>query len=46
MVAVKKVEVFKNVIGLLQKHYEVVNMSKYWEVMEKGRKMELKRVNN
>lgn len=42
----KKVEVFKNVIGLLQKNYEVVNMSKHWEVMEKGSKMELKRVNN
>jgi hypothetical protein len=40
----KKVEVFKNVIGLLKKHYDVVNMSKHWDFMEKGRKMELRRL--
>ena len=39
----KKVEVFKNVIGFLQKHYEVVNMSKHWDYLEKAGKMELKR---
>jgi len=33
----KKVEVFKNVIGLLQKNYDVVNMSKHWEKMEVGK---------
>ena len=37
-----KVKVFKNVIGLLQKHYEVVNMSKHWGFMEENSKMELK----
>lgn len=42
----KKVEVFKNVIGLLQKNYEVVSMSKHWEVIEKNNKMELKPLNN
>jgi hypothetical protein len=40
----KKVEVFKNVIGLLKKHYEVVNMSSHWDRMEKGGKMKLKRL--
>jgi len=40
----KKVAIFKNVIGLLQKHYDVVNMSKHWEILEKDRKMELKKI--
>jgi hypothetical protein len=39
----KKVEVFKNVISFLQRHYEIVNMSKHWDVVEKAGKMELKR---
>jgi peptidoglycan-N-acetylglucosamine deacetylase len=39
----KKVAVFKNAIGLLQKHSEVVNMSKHWDFLEKAGKMELKR---
>jgi hypothetical protein len=38
----QKVKVFKNVIGLLQKHYSVVNMSEHWDFMEKNTKMELK----
>ena len=38
----KKVKVFKSVIGLLQKNYEVMNMSKHWEDMEENRKMVLK----
>lgn len=41
----KKVKVFKNVIGLLQKSYEVVNMSKHWDFMEKNVKMGLKKCN-
>jgi hypothetical protein len=40
----KKVEVFKNAIGLLQKHYNVVNMSEHWGFMEKNIKMELKSI--
>lgn len=40
----KKVEVFKNVIGLLQKHYGVVNMTKHWENMEGKRKMKYKKI--
>lgn len=32
----KKVEVFKNVVGFLQKHYEVLNMGKYWDVLKKN----------
>jgi len=40
----KKVKVFKSVIGLLQKNYEVVNMSKHWSFMEKNIKMELKSI--
>jgi len=38
----KKVEVFKNVIGLLQKNYEMVNMSKHWEVIEENKRLKLK----
>jgi peptidoglycan-N-acetylglucosamine deacetylase len=38
----KKVEVFINVIGLLQKHYEIVNMSEHWKVIEKNNKIEFK----
>lgn len=40
----KKVAVFKIVIGLLQKHFEVVNMTRHWEVMKKRRKIGLKRI--
>lgn len=40
----KKVEIFKKVIVLLQKHFEVVNMTKYWELMEKNGRMVLKAV--
>jgi hypothetical protein len=40
----KKVEIFKNVIGLLQRHFDVVNMSKHSDVMEKISKMELKTI--
>lgn len=38
----KKVEVFKNVIGLLKKHFEVLNMSKHLHEVEKGRRLDLK----
>jgi peptidoglycan-N-acetylglucosamine deacetylase len=40
----KKVQVFKIVIGLLQKHYEVVNMSEHWEEMEKKKNRTLKKL--
>ena len=40
----KKVAIFKNVIGLLQKNYEVVKMSKHWNVLDKESKMELKKI--
>jgi hypothetical protein len=30
----KKVNVFKNVIKLLQKHYELVDMSKHWKILD------------
>jgi len=39
----KKVEVFKNVVGFLQKHYKVVNMGKYCDYLEKAGKMQLKK---
>ena len=39
----KKIKVFKNVVGFLQKHYEVLNMGKYWHHLEKTGKMELKK---
>jgi len=38
----KKVGVFKNVIGLLQRHFHVLNMGEHWDVLEKAGKMELK----
>ncbi|MGN6530164.1 MAG: polysaccharide deacetylase family protein [Ginsengibacter sp.] len=40
----KKVEVFKNVIGQLQKHYEVVNMDEHYKFLKKNRKMALKEI--
>lgn len=40
----KKVKVFKNVIELLQKHFDVANMSKHWENMEEKRKMKYKKI--
>src|SRR6185312_14609335 len=40
----KKVAVFKNVIRLLQKHYDVVNMSEHWSVLGKERNMKLKKI--
>jgi hypothetical protein len=40
----KKVEVFKNVIGLLQKNYEVGDMSKHWEDIKENRRMEHKKI--
>lgn len=30
----KKVEIFKNVIRFLQKHYELVDMSKHWKILD------------
>jgi hypothetical protein len=33
--SIKKVEIFKNVIRFLQKHYELVDMSKHWEILDK-----------
>jgi peptidoglycan-N-acetylglucosamine deacetylase len=39
----KKVEVFKNVVGFLQKHYKVVNMGKYSDYLEKAGKTPLKK---
>lgn len=39
-----KVKVFKNVIGLLQKHYTVVNMSDHWSDLTEDRKMKLKKI--
>lgn len=41
----KKVAVFKNVIRLLQKKYEVVNMGKHFDWMEKNVGMKLKSLN-
>jgi hypothetical protein len=40
----KKVKVFKNVIGLLQKHYDVVNMSEHLNDMESKRVFEFKKI--
>ena len=40
----KKVEVFKNVIGFLQKNYEVGDMSKHWEDIKENRRMEHKKI--
>ncbi len=40
----KKVKVFKKVIGLLQKHYDVVNMSRHWEDIKESRKMKYKKI--
>jgi hypothetical protein len=40
----KKVEVFKNVIGLLQKNYQVVNMSKHAENIEMTSRMKIKNI--
>ena len=40
----KKVEVFKIVINTLSRHYEVVNMSKGWKVMEENRNIKFKKV--
>ena len=40
----KKVEVFKNVIGLLQKHYQVVNMSENFNDMGSKRTFKFKKV--
>ncbi|HEY5370720.1 MAG TPA: polysaccharide deacetylase family protein [Hanamia sp.] len=40
----KKVEVFRKVIGLLQKHFKVVNMTAHWDFMEENNTMELKKL--
>jgi hypothetical protein len=40
----KKVEVFKNVIGQLKKHYNVLCMSKHSEQIKEGRKIALKKL--
>ena len=38
----KKVEVFKNVIQTLKRHYNMVNMSIHWEFLQKNGKMKTK----
>ncbi len=40
----KKVEVFKNVIQSLSRHYNIVNMSKHLDYLESNSKMKLKRI--
>jgi len=39
----KKVAVFKNVIGLLQRHFDVLNMGEHWHVLKKAGNLELKK---
>ena len=40
----KKVEVFKNVIKKLSKHYDMINMSRHWECIDNNRKMKVKKI--
>ena len=40
----KKVDVFKNVIKTISKNYDMVNMTKHLEEMQKNRKMQYKKI--
>ena len=40
----KKVEVFKDVIKKLSRHYDMINMSKYWENIEINSKMKVRKI--
>ena len=40
----KKVTIFKNVVGVLQKHYEVVNMNMHYGFLKMNQKIRLKKI--
>jgi len=40
----KKVRVFQDIIRLLQKHYEMVNMSRHFAFINKNKKMDFKKL--
>src|SRR6185437_8889060 len=42
--SIKKVEVFKHVIKKLSRHYDMINMSQYWEYIYNNSKMKVKDV--